>query len=364
MTSQHDLQLAVREAYDHSPIPESLTAAARALLNSDGTSTQTSAAEPKPIVVRAPTLRASRKRAVLAASLIAAAVAAVAILTTNVTGSRSDRDAAPTGVTQPPATSAPPTSTRTSNPSAGDTQPANTLASDMDLLRAIATGVIVQPDAGPPTDSSTVVGALNWSYTRSRSVPAPITDVIAWYQTNVPTASAPQPLTLIDSTLYPAGTTPELAAARDTFVQPQVAIRFSEVNIDTTRVDVIATGYHRDVHPKEAFIPAAQITRTELNWKPNDPREAKTRTIDKAAADELIDYLNRAPLKPALTYSGTTGGATFNITFTATDGHTYTAHWDSDFGGAGVALDLGAAGSQLVDPDKGFYDLLRELSRG
>lgn len=234
----------------------------------------------------------------------------------------------------------------------------------MDLLRAMAVDAIVKPGSGPPTDSSTVVGALNWSFTRSRTVPAPIADVIAWYQTNVPTAGASQPLTLIESTFYPAEITPELAAARTTFVQPQVAIRFTEVGADTTRVDVIATGYHRDVHPKDAFIPAAQITSTELNWKPNDPREAKTRTIDKAAADKLIDYLNRAPLKPALTYSGTTGGTTFNITFTAEDGSVYTAHWDSDAGGgaAGVALGLGAAGSQLVDPDKGFYELLRELS--
>lgn len=193
MTSQHDLQLAVRQAYEHSPIPESLTAAAQALLNNEGTRTQTSAAERKPIVVRAPTQRASGKRAVLAATLIAAAVAAVAILTTNLTGSRSDRDAAPTGVAQPAATSPPPTSTLISSPSDRNTRSANTPASDMDLLRAMAIGVIVQPDAGPPTDSSTVVGALNWSYTRSRTVPAPITYVIAWYQTNVPTANAPQP---------------------------------------------------------------------------------------------------------------------------------------------------------------------------
>ncbi|MEJ7649244.1 MAG: hypothetical protein WKF57_09450 [Nakamurella sp.] len=234
----------------------------------------------------------------------------------------------------------------------------------MNLLRVMATGVIVNPAAGSPTDNSTVVDALNWTFIRSRTVSAPIADVIAWYETNIRAPEASQPPTLIDSTLYPAGRTPELAAAENAFVRPQVTIRFTEITDTSTRVDVVATGYHRDEHPQNSFIPAEQIVTAELNRQPNDSRPARIRTIGRSDAGKLIEYLNRAPLKPVLTYTGTTGGATFTITFTAQDGRIYTAHWNSDAGGgaAGVALELGADRSQLVDPDRGFYELLRQLS--
>ncbi|MEJ7648251.1 MAG: hypothetical protein WKF57_04230 [Nakamurella sp.] len=236
-------------------------------------------------------------------------------------------------------------------------------ATDMDLLRAMAIGVVVQPNAGPATDSSAIVDAINWSFTRSRTIPAPIAEVVTWYETNLRAPDAPQPPTLIDSTLYPGGRTPELAAAENLFLAPKIAVRFARTTNNATKVDVIASGFRRDVHPTEDPIPGNAIVSTKLNWTTDG--QSKTRTVDKAQTVKLIDYLNKAPLEPALTYSGTTGGTVFDITFTADDGSTYTAHWDSDIGGgaAGVTLNLGAGRSELVDPDRGFYNLLRDLTK-
>lgn len=175
MVDQGDLRIAIRQAYADSPVPESLTTTAQGLI--DGENSQAGATTPVPPAAnlgRAPAGRVPRKRAVLAATLIAAAVAAVAIVATSFTAPRSDRDAAPTAASQPPlATSLP----------ASDTTAARSQTSgapDMDLLRAKAVGTIVRPDSGAPMDSSSTADEPQWSFTRSRTVAAPIKDVVAW----------------------------------------------------------------------------------------------------------------------------------------------------------------------------------------
>ncbi|MEJ7648226.1 MAG: hypothetical protein WKF57_04100 [Nakamurella sp.] len=132
-----------------------------------------------------------------------------------------------------------------------------------------------------------------------------------------------EPLTRGAAALYPVDATPEFAAASEVFAEPKVVIRFAETGPDTTRVDVVVTGYHRDQRGSDTYFPASQIATAKLTWVTSPfgkPSKSHSPDLETTATHKLIGYLNQAPLKPLMTYSGTAGGTTYDITFTTQDG--------------------------------------------
>lgn len=270
---------------------------------------------------------------------------------------------------QPPAatSTSPSTSATTSPMSASSAQSGTSRDADEDVTRTLsqlAASVPAYPGAEPPDghDSLSLGDDGNQRVlSRVRRAAAPITGVLAWYQGKFPHPHGWSPLTNGHAELdvTPAVGDDVLAL----FIEPHVQLLLDGTNTATT-ITIRASGYPVGSRTSDTQIPADQIVSATLSWRLDDAATptTKSRTLSPDVARMLIDDLNAASVRPEMTASSLGKGVTTTLTFTANDGRTYRATYDSASPLMGTELEFGAPSSRRLDLPAKYYALLERLT--